>query len=210
MNKRKSAGQLRKTTKRSRPNPSKKKIGLRLPSYAGPIRTRSDLDSRELTERVILLNFAITTSGAGLYNTVISNNPGASPSWASLAAIYDEYRVLGMEAHFTPNNRYNFPTTVGLDPFATVLDRSDATALASYTGTTPAADEYVSHMMFTSSDPWTRVIKMSDYAEADFIPTSAPAATFWIKPYFLAATAASTNLGFMTVLWRIQFKGGQP
>lgn len=182
-------------------------LGLRLPTYRGPVRTIQEIGESQVKQIVLPLVFPATTSGAGLYAGVIAGDPSSSPAWSKLAAVYDEYRVIALEAHFTPQNRYNAPTTNITPPIATVLDHTDGTALVSYTGTPPAADQFESVLLFSASDPFTRVIRISDFKDANFESCNAPVAHLWIKNFYSSTTAAATTIGYFTVIFRVEFKG---
>lgn len=210
MNKRKrnTRGNVRNTRARFGLSPrSSSSIGLRVPFYRGPIRTpaeRGNIRTRQISLQLI---GTVVTSAGGLNADVYGSNPAGGTGWASLAAVYDEFRVLGMELRYVPTARYNRPVGVAEVPMAVVIDHDNATALASYHGVVPAADAYESVTLQGIEDPWTRVARLSDFNEATYQNTNAPASTFYIKTFYQSGTAAAAELGRFLLVWKIEFRG---
>ncbi len=141
---------------------------------------------------------AVTADGSGNYATVFSNSPVQAQNWANYAAVFDSYRVLCFRVTFEPFWTVN----VTFAPFASVIDRSDATALTSY----GLAERYDSHHKAQGKASWRQIANMSGTGEADFASTASPAATLWIKTY-LSGNTASLTFGRMNCELLVQFRG---
>lgn len=75
----------------------------------------------------------VTSNGAGVINSIFTLDPntGGYSDWAAVGGIYDEYRVLGVEAKFFCAQQNSL--TVLSVPVVVVYDNDDAsTALTSY------------------------------------------------------------------------------
>ncbi len=127
-------------------------------------------------------------------------DPSGLANWASYKAVFDEYRVLGIEYEFVP---YQFNGELVIQSsVAAVIDYDDSTMLTSYT----LATRYPSCVEV----PGGRTLKilqiMSGAENAQFISTNATAATAWIKSYSSGNTV-STTIGRLRVFFVIQFRG---
>lgn len=141
---------------------------------------------------------ALTSDGAGAIATVISNSPVQVQNWTNMAAVFDEYRVLAFIVRFEPYWTVNCTFA----PIASVIDRSDATALTGY----GLAERYESHHKAMGKAQWTQSWFMSEPLESDFISTASPTANGWIKAYSSGNTASFT-FGRYDVVLLVQFRG---
>ena len=141
---------------------------------------------------------AITTDGAGALATVVSNSPVQAQNWANYAAVFDSYRVLAMILEFDPFWTVNCTFA----PVASVVDRSDSTALTSY----GLAERYESSKKTPGQKRFRQYVNMSGSEEALFKQTSAPVADNWIKLYSSGNTASFT-LARLNVVLIVQFRG---
>ena len=90
--------------------------------------TPSVQDSRIFKER-LTYSTAIASNGAGTINSVISMNPSSSGEWASYAALYDEFRVVGIRVRLVSKQQYS--VTAANDSVAIAYDDNNTTALTS-------------------------------------------------------------------------------
>lgn len=141
---------------------------------------------------------AATSDGSGTLATVFSNSPSAAQNWAGYAAVFDSYRVLGMIVEFEPFWTVNCTFA----PIASVVDRSDGTALTGY----GLAERYESHKKVPGKKPWTQVVPMSGTEESQFVSTTTVAANNWIKMYTTGNTSSFT-FGRFNVTLLVQFRG---
>jgi len=98
--------------------------------YSGPIVTYKDKENTDLVEMVLIQDLQVSSSVGGLINpTFAFNNPSSASDWASTIALYDEYRVLGMEVRWKPN-AYTASAISTFAPIYSVVDRDSSSALA--------------------------------------------------------------------------------
>ncbi len=141
---------------------------------------------------------AVTSDGAGAIATVISNTPVQAQNWTGYAAVFEEYRVLAMKVTFEPFWTVNCTFA----PVASVIDRSDATALTGY----GLAERYASHKKAMGKARFTQTVNMMSVEDASFVITSGPAANSWVKLYSSGNTASFT-FGRLNVTLLVQFRG---
>ncbi len=184
-------------------------------SYRGPVRdAETDRDEHKI-DVVMHVGFTVTTNGSGQIFTVAAVNPSAvftateAQGWTALAALYDEYRVLGLELEWITKYYPDSSDAPGgaqlIGPLYSVVDKADGTALT----TVASAFEYESchaHPLWGPGSNWKREWRMSGAEEAAFVSTSAPATIGSIK---LAATSltASIDYGVLFATLLVQFRG---
>lgn len=144
----------------------------------------------------------VTTDGSGSLATVISNSPVQAQNWLSYAATFEEHRVLAFRVEFDPYWVAGGTTAVTLAPIASVIDRTDATALTGY----GLAERYPSHKKTPGQKRFHQLVTMSGIEESSFFPTSSPSANNWIK-FYSSGNTASTTIGRLNVVLLIQFRG---
>jgi hypothetical protein len=191
-----------KSTKKKQVNPSVGSI-----VYVGPSKLpRAAVDDDTYTAELKYIGTMAASAGGVLAPVLDSYSQlTSSPDWANAAALYQEYRVLSMETHLQPWNKYNTPTTSALAPVYSVLDRVNATALASLSD----CAGYASVKIHPPSTEIVRTIKMADSGEAQFIATTTFAATtdrLYIKFYSAGNAASITMYDYVTTIL-VQFRG---
>lgn len=142
---------------------------------------------------------ACNTDGSGNIATVFSAAVAGAQNWTNYAAVFDEYRVLAQKVTFEPFWTVN--TTFA--PFASVIDRSDATALTSY----GLAERYASHKKKMGKSSWRQSVSMSSPEEAGFSATTASTTTFWWIKTYSSGNTASQTIGRYNVEFIVQFRG---
>lgn len=169
--------------------------------YRGPSRMPGDSQNMNLYTTT-LHEIAVVSSTAGsICANVYGSRPDSSGNWSSLAAAFDEYRVLTTKWMFFPNNRYT-KTATACAPGLGVADHDNATALASRTDAT----RYTSTKLLSIEDPWKFTVSMSEIGDAGFTDTSTPGNKFYFKVYF-DGLSPSTNYGYVLMERRVQFRG---
>jgi hypothetical protein len=144
----------------------------------------------------------LQSDGSGNLFAVINDDPSGFQDWSSMAAIYDEYRTLGMRIEFSPKDQYSKTTTV-CRPVYTVVDRDSGGPLSSLN----QAVQFESCQLKSLEHSWVREVRMQgDPTEARFLTTASPAPTYWFK---FAGTGLSLTTTYGTVLVTIlvQFRG---
>lgn len=176
-------------------------------SYTGPVMTTPL--AKEIDTFVRVLTDMVTTSvtAGGIFNTVYQSDPTTMTQWANMIGNVDEYRVLAIEAHFVPVNRYNQTLSVGyaagVSPIITVIDNNSVVALSSL----QVGAEFASSKLHSGSDPWTVVAKASNRNHMLWVDTNnSPTYVYSIKTYS-TGNFASINLGQTMIRRIIQFRG---
>jgi hypothetical protein len=162
---------------------------------------------------VLFAEGLLTSTAGGTINNVFTSGSATWNNFASYAALYDEFRTLGMELEYFPSNRYTKVTTTCV-PVLGVVDRADTTALTSFTN----ALTYASCRPLSLEDPWTSrreyrgssvpslTIKMRGVEEAQWLPVASTFNAMAIKLWSTGLTAA-TSYGLFLVRGMIQFRG---
>jgi hypothetical protein len=170
-------------------------------SYVGPIQSAAEKNETSCISVCITNSADFTSNGLGIIDLVVQDNPAGSPDWSSWSSIYDEYRVLGWEVSFIPNNQYSKVSTV-CQPLLGVIDRADGAPLGAYT----VAVQYGSVKNLSLENPWRIVTKLAGSTEeAQFSRTGAPSTKTYIKFYSTGLTTSSTY-GLYVVRRRVQFR----
>jgi len=172
--------------------------------YRGPIVTgREKLNQSTHTVVMSLTGLLQSDSGGVVTPLAVSSDPTGAVNWSNFAACFDEYRVLGMQFEYYPNDRYDPGLTQHQRPLAVVVDNNGNAALGSYA----AAANYESLQMKSTSDPFKRVCNMSSLGEAQFFNTGiSPLDQFYIK-FYAQGLAVSSEYGRWILHWRVQFRG---
>lgn len=176
--------------------------------YRGPIRLPRSVAQADTT--VIQMTYAQGQSAnvSGVLAFSLSNIPNAFTSWASISAMWDEYRVIAMEVIWQPNYMPCVGVASGSTPFMqpnTVVvawDRDSAGAPASLA----SVWDYASAQCHNICSKFTLKIKMTGSEDAGFTNVSSPVATWYYKFYStgLTASVAYGNI-FSRIL--VQFRG---
>jgi hypothetical protein len=170
-------------------------------NYTGPI--QSSLDKEEQDLHTFCFGFAATctSNGGGVIANVYGSSPSGASDWANLIACFEEFRVLGFEVRFFPNNRYSKSATT-CTPLLGLVDRSSSAAISSYS----AMMTHSSHKRLSLEDPWVVTAKMNSIEEAGFLSVGSAADLFWIK-FYSTGLSLSTDYGQFFITYRVQFRG---
>jgi hypothetical protein len=160
---------------------------------------RNQLDTHTF---LLMSEFVETSSVAGVLNDIYSNDPSgaALAQWTSLAAVFDEYRVLCMEICFVPYTFNGGLVTQG--PIATCIDYDNASALTSY----GQAASYSSFREYAGGKGFFVKAWMDGAEDAKFVDCAAPTFSFVVKLYSTGNTA-STTVGRVRIYNLVQFRG---
>lgn len=174
-------------------------------SYKGPVIPRDVVENVRTQTIVLNLVTTISSNGSGVINNSFgTTNPSSFPEWTSVAALFDEYRVLAGRLKFIPSNRYNkvVATQTCINPIFSVIDRDVVVTLA----TTNSAASYESCEMHDLEGPFTRTFRMTGSREAAFINVQSPVNLGSIA---LFANSLSATLQYGTVFYSltVQFRG---
>jgi len=171
--------------------------------FRGPIRAIAAARDETLSTQELTLVANLTASAGGVITPVWSN-PNAASEWSQLAALYEEYRVVGIRALYIPfYPHWGTTSALALNQGGivwyplrngSVLATSAATAFA-FAGAIPHA----------ITDRAVVENRMSSTNESDFTNTSAPVGLFAVAAYGTGFTA-STSYGTMFITWLVQFR----
>jgi hypothetical protein len=142
---------------------------------------------------------SVSSDASGVWHAELGNSPTGFSNWASYAATFDEYRILGAELQFHPVE-YN-GQLVNQAPIVAVVDLDDATALTSYL----LGARYPSSIEANGGRPFKLRYHMSGAENAQFVSTNAPVTTQWFKTYS-TGNSASTQLGRVFIKFIVQFR----
>lgn len=180
-------------------------------SYNGPIIQRgTKQQDHTVTVRIHGIQTISSDAAGAIAGSFNSGNPSTFTNWSSLAADWDEFRILGSRWHYEPVDRYDAPlaitTSVSQPPLLFALDRDSASA----PGTTGAILVYEDVELYCLSDPFTRSWTMDGPEEANWITTNSPSSSkprgwLWIAQG--ASSTINTTFGFALVTLLVQFKG---
>jgi len=167
--------------------------------FTGPILPSAAKQEDVLVEMTLPWVSAASSSGAGLINAVIPENPQNAELWTANAAVYDQYRVLGFEVEYVPGcSALSAPLPI----FCHVIDRDTSAALTTYA----LAAQYSSFMASPLDRGWKQTYKMNGSDESQFRNTASPNDPGSLKT-LCVGTTNSTTWGQFIVRYRIQFRG---
>lgn len=195
--------------------PGKKKMkgsgknGCNIPpsatAYTGPILPKDMGEANDCYVIALRLCNTVASNASGLITTVFdwSAQAQAAQNWTNLAAVFAEYRILGMQVTLFPVNPLNVAATQF--PIFTVIDRDTASPLTSLqdAASRPSCNEHT--LMSTIK----REVKMNSVEEAqwcDVSTTLGNAQKAYIKLYGSGLANSTTYYQYLnTVL--VQFRG---
>lgn len=183
--------------------------------YRGPIWTPGTAANRDIVTTQMVYQNNVFSNAAGICAAVFDQTMTGLLNWATYAALYDEYRVLGCQLEYYPANRYSKAVVV-CTPGVGVVDRDSNGALTSLA----QGFGYASCRVLSLEDPWTDTrtyrgsslpvisFRMDGVNDATWITTAAPIAATKpaIKLYFTGLTA-STTYGLGVQRMAVQFRG---
>lgn len=152
----------------------------------------------------LTLDGPITSSAGGVVSPVFSSNDVLnSPSWASFAALYNEFRVLAVGVQFIPNAENSVVPATDYAPIYEVDYRADQTALVSYSD----ASSFASMRSHSVNRKWMSTARMAAVEEASFLAVTSGGSTepYGLKWYGEGFTVATTY-GRYREIFLVQFR----
>jgi hypothetical protein len=203
---------------RSRKSGTKRKFNEAGPSdrvldYRGPLKIPRGIEQDQPVLANLFVQLALASGAGGVIATEYDDGMSAYAGWGAYSANYDEYRVLGIQVEYFPNNRYS-KTTVTCTPVFSVVDRDSTGVLTSAT----QATSYESCRILSLEDPWTDrrdyagsacqpiQLHMRGVRDAAYITTATTTPTKAIKLY-ASGLSVSTTYGLIFVTALVQFRG---
>jgi hypothetical protein len=190
---------------------------------------RKDLSVRSLNARftssnssntvfptILRLAGTINSSAGGQITQTLLMNPNGSSDWASMAGLYDEFRVLGIRIDLVSLQQFSVTASNALG--VVVYDNDDSTVLASIASATSYGTAKFTPAIFTHEAPigtnqnpcltyeWIRPSSGPNTSIA-WIDCGAPAGSLGaIKFYFTGLTVTTQYLGYV-ITWFCEFRG---
>lgn len=144
----------------------------------------------------------LASSASGVLATVYANDPSVTSAWSSIAAVFDEFRVLAFRVIYRPH-RYDGGTLGTVRAaVAVVTDYDTPTALTGYL----LANQFSSCKEYNGGTNFEYAAFMSGSENSGFISTGSPSPSFWVKLYS-AGNSTSTSLGHAMAEYVVQFRG---
>ena len=192
-------------TKKNKASPFKepKELSPVAEEYRGPIISKAGKEETDLHTVNLFYIAELISTGGGVVNNVLDDNPSNCSEWSNFAALFHECRVLGAQLDFYPQNRYSKSTTI-TRPLAALTDRESSSAIASYA----AAFNHPSARMVSLDDPFTVVWKMQNAEESQFMAAGSTVAKHWFK-FYADTVSNTTTYGIYRVTLLVQFRGRQ-
>ncbi len=180
---------------------AKKEVDPSLVVYRGPIVDLGSANEEDCHTQVLTYTATLGSDATGTIATFFVNNITFANDWSSIAACYDEYRILGVRLEWFPYNRYSKVTTICV-PLILSVDRTSTSVPASYA----EVMSYASAEKHSIEDPWTMECRMTGVEDAVFTPTGTAFTPFGFKCFGTGFTV-STTYGRYFYYWRVQFRG---
>ncbi len=163
----------KKNTKKSQTGPTNGPAASAL-VYRGSFIPPMIVKQEQLVLKLCNLSVTVSSNSSGVINQYLGiGDPSGAANWASLAAVFDEFRVLAVRAVWTPSNGYNkvVATQTCINPYYIVLDRDSTGTLSGVT----AAMFYDSVEQFDLERPFVyEKFKMNGAKESAFQTTASP------------------------------------
>jgi len=200
---------IRRRSRRSKNRSGNVSPGAEVVTYLGPSRLPASIRPPFQTVQLNRQIAVAVTAGTSFGFNVNNGDPEALPitEFATWAGLYDEYRVLSIEAEYRPafvNASTNVATLGGGTPWLTVVLRNSGAVPTAYA----QLIENSSVEETSINAPFKRIAKMSSTDEAQLIPiNTAPSALFGISGFAIPSVASTTQTyGSILVRYMLQFR----
>jgi hypothetical protein len=164
--------------------------------------------------RIVLNSQIVSTAGGVIDSTtmIIPMDPSGSIEWTSLAALFDEFRVLEIESHWQPRGRFHGPdgqyngvaTVFGLDnPMASGFD-NDSLPTAT---TIDQVMTYTESHYGNTADPHTYKFRRPNITQSAYwVDCAVPSQSLGGVVVFAGLLNASVPYGQSLRVWHIQLR----
>lgn len=150
----------------------------------------------------------IATSAGGVINTINTLAPSSFSDWSSLAALYDEWRLLGVKIRI--QSLLTYSTGVAHGDVICVFDNDDnSTALTSYGN----GLDYTNRCIHTTNKPTATTFEATKYSIGDpstgssWATTGAPTSNPCSLKLYADSISASTTYLSLSISIVVQFRG---
>lgn len=190
-------------TKRSKRRPSNEQREIERAYYNGPVKIPGTQNAQHIVQLNLHMTGSFLSDGAGVikFNALVTQVTSAN-DWTNLSASFEEYRVLALEVHYRPNNRYSKSTTI-CRPIISAVDHGSSASFASYAD----AQTHESARFMSLEDPHKRTWRMNDLQEGDFVPTTgAPSIAGGVK-FYGDSVSFTIEYGIVFYTYLVEFRG---
>jgi len=192
-----------KPKSRKKASPSKE-LSASTIVYSGAITRRTD--NRQEDCHTVVMRYLSAPISSSIASGTIATHVGSSPAncsgWSNYAALYDEYRTLGVEAEWIPSKLFDPSGTTVQVPLCLVVDNDNSTDLTTYA----QAQLYASCKTFMTYSKFKQTARMNEASDSTFHDAQSPTDYFSIKIFGTGANI-STVYGFIAATYRVQFRG---
>jgi len=172
-------------------------------------------DNKVITRQRLVVTGTISSNAGGIINALILMNPNSSSDWASIAALWDEFRVLGVRIRLIP--RQQFSITVINTLLGVVYDNDDAVALTSGNGAAEYDTAHFTGTVFSQvttqenkdnvqAYSWSRPSSGQNTA-ITWVDIGAPGNSLGSVKTFATGTTASTTYFDFVFEWFTELRG---
>jgi hypothetical protein len=172
--------------------------------YKGPLHKKGDTFSGV----DILINLhtivSLASNALGVLAFEQTFNPNTTIEWARYAALFREFRVLGVSVSYKNSLHSNTTAIVGGSAVVSTNKGSAAGVPASRNAVYSGARSKIWDIM----EPHYYEIRADDYTDLDMGGTSTPSSEFSLL-WFSDGLTASTSYGFLYIEYLCQFSGPQ-
>jgi len=167
----------------------------------------------ETTVRELHAFSAVTSTAAGLVDSNYTSMQGttgcrlAATVFSSFAQQWREYRVLSLRVEYEPayagcNPVVAAGTNAQVSPIWTVIDRNDASAVATYNNIIDNS----SRRSVSLTKKWFRFATMNETGEATFLSVAGDNNQYYTIKFFSSGNSANTVFGQVFVRWIVEFR----
>jgi len=184
--------------------------------YNGPLRTIPVNEGVDTVTATLTLTLALQANGTGKFTQVFPTAPNTAIEWSDFTDLWSEYRTLATYVEYTPDQRYNRPTTDIVVSVGAIINRdANTSALTDW-------DQTVKHPSFrflSLVDPWTfdtgyvgtkctpPVWRMDGLEESGFLATTGSTTSVGAIKIFSDGNSAGIYVGRYVQYWVVQFRG---
>jgi hypothetical protein len=196
--------------KTARSGPSRPKKGKKRPSqfvYSGAIKPNREAVGDALYRFPLFYSSAtaMSSSATGVIQfSVPIFDPTLALDYANMQNTFREFRVVGAELRYFPNDRYS-KTTVACRPLTGVVNVGDSTLLTGYN----QAWAFDSAKVLSLEDPWRLVYRLpkNDAKYGEYEPTGPASTKVGVLQVYSQGLTNSTNYGTVFMTWLVECRG---
>lgn len=164
-------------------------------------------DNRIYKRRLALVG-TITSDAVNRINTVITMNPSTSNDWASVSALYDEFRVVGCRLQLV--SRTQNTVTLASNAVFVLFDNDDTGVLTSYDEAANYQNSSIIPALFNNAHTYKFKYARPSAGMETSLPWSdiaTPATSLGAIKMYADTLSATTNYFSYMIEWAVEFRG---